>query len=226
MQWFASTSSAVNINKHLSINSPWPKRWCPHQAHLQYGEAYLFVTSSILDRTVMKRLLWSILSDKSVFSERFQAHERLSGCHYVQWKGTWGDRSTAGWIQASSMLRWPGRPTSSWLVSETVWPAGKWLFPCAQLWWGHTLSTVFSFGPLATRRTSRCWSMSGEGPGTPVLWGLAEGAGVVRPGEKEARGRPYRSLVIIKEATVRWGSDSSPKQQAMRKWPQDAPWEV
>ena len=34
---------------------------------------------------------------------------------------------------------------------------------CTQLWWGRTLSTVFSFGPLTTGRTSRCWSVSREG---------------------------------------------------------------
>jgi len=30
-------------------------------------------------------------------------------------------------------------------------------------WGGRTLSTVFSFGPLSTRKTWSCWSVSREG---------------------------------------------------------------
>ena len=61
------------------------------------------------------------------------------------------------------MPRWPRRPTASWLVSGIVWPAGvgRWSCPCTRHWWGHTWSTVFSIGPLTTRRTLRCWSILG-----------------------------------------------------------------
>jgi len=34
--------------------------------------------------------------------------------------------------------------------------------------------------------------------GTPLLQGQAEGAGLVRPGEEKAPGRPYYSLPIFK----------------------------
>ena len=52
----------------------------------------------------------------------------------------------------------------SWLVG-TVWPAGvaRWSCPCTQYWWDCTLTTVISFGPLTTRRTLKCWSVSREG---------------------------------------------------------------
>ena len=41
------------------------------------------------------------------------------------WQGrTWEYWLIVGWIEASSVLRWPRRPTASWLVSETVRPAG------------------------------------------------------------------------------------------------------
>ena len=63
---------------------------------------------------------------------------------------------------------WPRRPAASWLVSGVVWPAGvgRWSCPCTQLWWGRTSNTVFSFGPLTTRITLRCWSTSKEMQGS------------------------------------------------------------
>jgi len=61
--------------------------------------------------------------------------------------------------------RWPRRETASWLVSGIVWPAGlgQWSCPCTWHWRGCTSSTVFSFGPLTTRRTLSCWTTSREG---------------------------------------------------------------
>jgi len=62
---------------------------------------------------------------------------------------------------------------------------GRWSSLCTQLWWDRTSSTVFSFGPLTTRKTSRPWSTSREGQqscegsGAQILWGAAEGAGIV-----------------------------------------------
>ena len=35
--------------------------------------------------------------------------------------------------------------------------------PCTQHWCGGTLSIVFSFGPLTTRKTLRLWNVSREG---------------------------------------------------------------
>jgi len=57
--------------------------------------------------------------------------------------------------------------------------------PCTRPWWGRTSSTVFSFGPLTTRRTLRAGaypekgSEAGEGSREQVLRGAAEGTGVV-----------------------------------------------
>ena len=50
-------------------------------------------------------------------------------------------------------------------VSGMVWPAGvgKRSSSCTWHWWGRTLSTAFRFGPLTTRRTLNCWSVSREG---------------------------------------------------------------
>ena len=88
-----------------------------------------------------------------------------SGWKAAQWKRTLGCRSTAGWTWASSVPRWPRRPTASWLGSGIVWPAGagRWSCPCTRHWWGRTWSTVFGFGPLTTRKMLRCRSVSREG---------------------------------------------------------------
>jgi len=87
-----------------------------------------------------------------------------SGWKAAQQKRILGCWLTAGWTWASSVPRWPRRSTASWLASGTAWPAGvgRWSCPCTRHWWGRTLSTVFSFGPLSTRTLS-CWSMSREG---------------------------------------------------------------
>jgi len=88
-----------------------------------------------------------------------------SGWRAAQRKRTLGCWSTAGWTGASSVPRWPRRPTASWLGSGMIWPAGvgRGLCPWTQHWWGHTSSAVFSFGPLTRRRTWRGWRVSREG---------------------------------------------------------------
>ena len=43
---------------------------------------------------------------------------------------------------------------------------------------------------------SRGGQQNCEGSGIQVLWGVAEGTGVVQPGEEEAQGRPYCSLKL------------------------------
>jgi len=61
---------------------------------------------------------------------------------------------------------------------------------------------MFSFGPLTTRKTlrprnvSREGQRSCEGSGAQVLWGTAEGTGIVQSGGEEAEGRPYHSLQL------------------------------
>jgi len=49
-----------------------------------------------------------------------------------------------------------------------------------------------------------------EGSGAQILWGTAEGTGIVQSGEEEALGRPLLSTATRKEAVVRWWSASSP----------------
>jgi len=84
-----------------------------------------------------------------------------SGWKAAWWKRTLGCWSTGSWTWTSSVPRWPRKPRESWPVSDVVWPAGvgKQSSPCAGHWWGRTSSTVFSFGPLTTSGTLRCWSM-------------------------------------------------------------------
>ena len=83
-------------------------------------------------------------------------------------------------------------------------------FSCAQHCWGRTSSIVFSFGPLITRKTLRPWSTSRkgqwscEGSGAQVLWGAAEGAGIVQSGEEEAQRRPHCNQQLT-EGRLWWG---------------------
>ena len=70
----------------------------------------------------------------------------VTGLGRSGWKAAWRKRalgcwSTAGWTCASSVPRWPRRPTASWLVSGTAWPAGagRGSCLCTRHWWGCTL---------------------------------------------------------------------------------------
>jgi len=91
--------------------------------------------------------------------------------------------------RAHTYTVWSKRPVASWFVSEIAQPAGagRWSSLCTQHWWGHISSTVFSFGPLPTRKTLRPWSVSREGQwrceGAQILWGPTEETGVVYSGE-------------------------------------------
>jgi len=115
--------------------------------------------------------------------------------------GCW---ATLSWTWASSVPRWSRRPMASWLISAIVQPAGawRWLSFYTQLWWDCTSCAAFSVGSLITRKTSRPCSVfreveqSCEESGAQVLWGVAEGTGIVRSGEKEPQGRPYCSLQL------------------------------
>ena len=63
-------------------------------------------------------------------------------------------------------------------------------------------SPVSSSGALSTGKTQSCWSgargghKNGQRDGTPLLGGKAERVGAVQPGEEEAAGRPYSSLLV------------------------------
>ena len=71
------------------------------------------------------------------------------------------------------------------------------LSSCTWPWQGHTLSSVFSVGP--SRKVLTIWSVSREGQqscegtGTQVLWGVAEGTGIVQSGEEQVQGKPHHS---------------------------------
>ena len=61
---------------------------------------------------------------------------------------------------------------------------------------------MFNFGSLTARMTLGPWSVSREGQQScegcrgQVLWGEAEGIGMVQSGEEEAQGTLYRSLQV------------------------------
>ena len=77
--------------------------------------------------------------------------ECLKSCLAEKYLGCW---LTAGWTRTSSVPRWLRKPIGLGLYQEIVWLAelGNWLSSYSQHWWGCTSSTVFSFGPLTTRR--------------------------------------------------------------------------
>ena len=60
----------------------------------------------------------------------------------------------------------PGGQEIQWHpdLCQKLWPAEvwKWLCPCTWHWWGCTSSTVFSFGPLTSRKMLSCWNMFTE----------------------------------------------------------------
>ena len=113
--------------------------------------------------------------------------------------------------------------TASWLVSGMVWPAGegRWSSPCTRHWWGHTSNTVFSFGPLTTRRTLSCWSTSKEGQQS---WWRVWKTSPVRSGwgnwgclswRKKAEGGPHCSLQLPERRLWRGGVGLFSQEQAM-----------
>ena len=85
-------------------------------------------------------------------------------------------------------------------------------------WWGRTSSTVFSFGPLTTRRTLSCWSVSREGQWG--WWGTRRSS-LMRNGwgswgylvrrRRGWGGTLSLSLTTWKDVVVRWVFVSSPR---------------
>ena len=95
-----------------------------------------------------------------------------------------------------------------------LWPAGqgRWFCSSALLWWDPAWSPASSSGALSTGKTGICWSGSRGGhkidlrAGAPLLWGQAERAGAVQPGEEKAPGRPDCGLPVLKGSLQkRWG---------------------
>ena len=132
----------------------------------------------------------------------------------VQGKRTWGCWLMLGWTWANSVPRWLRGPMPSCPALEIVWPArsGRQSSPCTHHWWGHTLSTVLSFGPLTTRKTSRPWIMfiegqwSCEGYGAQIFWGVIERTGIICL--EEAQGRFYCFLQLPERRL--WGGGGQP----------------
>ena len=48
-----------------------------------------------------------------------------------------------------------------------------------------------------------------KGSGAQVLWGAAEGAGIVQPGEEEAQERPYCSVQLPERKLWQGGGSAS-----------------
>ena len=89
--------------------------------------------------------------------------------------------------------------------------------PCTQHWWGCTSSTVFSFVSLATRKTSKPWSVSREGQ---QIWWEVWNTGVMRSGwgdwnclvKRRGSGETSSPFTTTwKETVVKWVSASPPK---------------
>ena len=75
-----------------------------------------------------------------------------------------GVLADCGGTWASSVPRWPRRPTASWLVSEIAQAAGAGGDgPCALAPVRPHLECCVPFGPLSARKTLRPWSVSREG---------------------------------------------------------------
>ena len=88
----------------------------------------------------------------------------------------------------------------AWISNSAASRRTSCLLPCTQLWLGCTLSNVFRFGPLTTRKILRHWNVSREGQqscegsGAQVLWEVAEGTGMGLSGTEGAHRRfhhPY-----------------------------------
>ena len=143
-------------------------------------------------------------------------------------KGPWGGWLTAGWTWASSVPRWPRRLTTSWLVSGIVWPAGvgRWLCPCIRYCEATPGVLCSVLGPSLQERhwgAGACpkkVSRAGKGSREQILWGEAEGTGIVRCGEEEAEGRVLLSKATWKEVVVRWWWSLLPSNRQLdeRKW--------
>ena len=81
---------------------------------------------------------------------------------------------------------------------------------CTQPWWGHTLSSIFGFGLLTTRKTLMPWSMSREGQGS--WWGVWNTSQMRSNSgnwdnlvcRRLGSGRPYCSLQLPKRR-LWWG---------------------
>ena len=104
-------------------------------------------------------------------------------------------------VLVDEKLEWPSNvrlqsrgPTVSRAASPAVEPAG-WGTPLLHSDEAPSSSPASSSGALSTVKTWSCWSGARGGhkrdprAGVPLLWGQAERAGAVQPGEEKAAGR-------------------------------------
>jgi len=105
-----------------------------------------------------------------------QSHATLQAWDKVAGKLHGGKASGGvGWQPTkhkSTLPRWPRRPVASWLVSEIVQQtvAGRWPSLRSQPWWGHILSTVYSFRLFTKNKILRPGRVSREGQQS--CWGI------------------------------------------------------
>ena len=100
---------------------------------------------------------------------------------------------TASWTWASNVPLWQRQQMVSWAALDNVSASwGRWPFLSTQQWWGHTWSTGSSSGLPSTREAWTYWSESSKGPLRRLrdwsVWGKANRAGTVPPGEGKAQG--------------------------------------
>ena len=101
---------------------------------------------------------------------------------------------------------------ASWLVSKTVLPAGAGRWSSTSLSLGESAHRVLSsvLGPSLQERHWGCGTCpkkvneAGEGSGTWVLWGAAEGTAIIESREEDTQGRPFHSHQLP-EGKLYWG---------------------
>lgn len=72
----------------------------------------------------------------------------------LHWRERYGALVTNRWLNMSQQV------AKKACIRNSVAGRTQELSSCTQLWWGHTLSTEFSFVPPATRKASRSWNVS------------------------------------------------------------------
>jgi len=107
--------------------------------------------------------------------------------------------------------------------------------PLSKQCWCQGVSCSNQLSPTSPEETwqvvllsslSSCWSRSRGGPwryqraGVPPLWGQAERAGAVQPGEEKAVRQPYSGLQYLRGLQESWGGTfyNGMEQQDEGKW--------
>lgn len=145
-----------------SIHKPWPERLIPtrHVALNVINHSNAISVSGVNFHTMKD--LWNSSQRPMVFRNMLFFYYFFLIQALEMWELGVLSWQLVEWSQQCAQM--PGRTAASRLVSEITQPAGveRWSALCIGHWWGHTSSTVFSFG-LLTRKILRPWSMFREG---------------------------------------------------------------